>query len=297
MAVKLHTGADFNNQRARAAADPTAATDLTTKQYVDNLINGLRWKQPVRVATTTNGTLATAFANGQTVDGVTLATGDRILVKNQTTQSENGIYVVAASGAPTRASDADSASELSGATVLVTEGTTNADKAYTQTADSITLGTTNLTWTQFGGMTTYTADGQGIELVGSTFSLELDGTSLSKSASGVRIGTNAAGAGLTESNGILAVGQGTGITVAADTVSIDTSVVVRKYATAVGDNSTLSFAVTHNLGTRDVVVQVFEAATPYTQVLADVTADTANQITVAFGTAPTTGQYRVVVQG
>jgi hypothetical protein len=125
------------------------ATSSSTFQ--EFLAATLSWKQAVRAATTTNGTLATAFANGQSVDGVTLATGDRILLKNQTTGSENGIYTVNASGAPTRASDADSGAKLVNATVKVSEGTTNADTEWQCTTNAtITLGSTALTWAQFG---------------------------------------------------------------------------------------------------------------------------------------------------
>ncbi|HEY1191906.1 MAG TPA: hypothetical protein VGE74_30020 [Gemmata sp.] len=134
-----------------ANSDSRLATQKAVKTYVDTLSAGLRWKAPCRVATTVAGTLATSFENGDTVDGVTLATGDRILIKNQSSGAENGIYVVNASGAPTRAADADSATELDGAAVFVTQGSTNADKAFTQTADSITVGTTALVWTQFSG--------------------------------------------------------------------------------------------------------------------------------------------------
>lgn len=94
MALKVMNGLDLQGQRIINMADPSAATDAVTKQYVDGLINGLSWKDSVRVATTTNGALATAFANGQTVDGVTLATGNRILIKNQTTGSEDRKSVV-----------------------------------------------------------------------------------------------------------------------------------------------------------------------------------------------------------
>ena len=182
---------------------------------MDNLLAGLRWKQPVRVATTANGTLASAFADGSTVDGVTLATGDRILIKDQSTQTENGIYVTAASGAPTRATDADSSAELNSATVFVMAGSVNADRAYTQTTDNPTIGSSNIVFAQFGGGTAYSADGQGLELSGTTFSLELDGTTLAKSGSGLRVGSGAAGAGLTEASGVLAVNPGTGIEVRA----------------------------------------------------------------------------------
>ena len=126
---------------------------LTSKTYVDSLSAGLKWKAPVRVATTTNGTISTAFANGQTVDGVTLATGDRILLKDQSTGSQNGIYVVAASGSPTRATDADANSELPNAAVFVAEGTTNADKAFVCTNNSVTIGSTSITWVNFAAST------------------------------------------------------------------------------------------------------------------------------------------------
>lgn len=102
----------------------------------------------VRVATTTNGTLATAYENGDTVDGVVLATGDRILLKNQSSGAENGIYVVNASGAPTRATDADGAGDLyAGLTVSVLEGTANARTTWRlTTAGTITIGSTAQTW-------------------------------------------------------------------------------------------------------------------------------------------------------
>ena len=105
------------------------------------------WKQPVRCATTAAGTLATSFVAGQTVDGVTLATGDRILVKDQAAAAENGIRVVAASGAPARAFDMDVAAEVVGAQVYVVEGTVNAGLVFRSTnATTPTLETTALTF-------------------------------------------------------------------------------------------------------------------------------------------------------
>lgn len=111
------------------------------------------WKNSVRVATTAAGTLATSFENGDTVDGITLATGDRILIKNQAAGAENGIYTVNASGAPTRATDADASAEVtSGLSVHVSEGTTNADTNWILTTnDPITLDSTALTFTQLSG--------------------------------------------------------------------------------------------------------------------------------------------------
>ena len=103
------------------------------------------WKEPVRVATTTNGTLATAYENGDTIDGVTLATGDRILLKDQTTGSENGIYTVNASGAPTRATDWDGGTEAEGAIVSCREGARNNGVTFRViTTGTITIGTTSV---------------------------------------------------------------------------------------------------------------------------------------------------------
>jgi len=155
------------------SADPSAALGAATKQYVDNLATGLSWKQAVRAATTANGTLATAFENGDVIDGVTLVTGDRILLKNQTTQTENGIYTVNVSGAPTRATDADTGPEILGLAVFVLDGTVNGDTQWTNSNNSaITVGSTNITFAQISGSGTYT-NGTGISLTGNVFSLDV----------------------------------------------------------------------------------------------------------------------------
>lgn len=297
MAAKFLTGIDVFNQKITSLGDPSNPTDAVNLQTLQNFLAGLRWKAPVRVATTANGTLATAYANGQAVDGVVLVTGDRVLLKNQTAQTENGIYTVPASGAPPRATDADSTSDLDGATVFVIAGTVNKDLAYTQITDAPAIGSSNIVWVQFGGGVTYTADGVGIELSGTQFQLELDGTSLSKSASGLRIGSAAAGDGLVESGGILSVGAGTGITVTANAVAVDTSIVSRKFAVTIGDGVTTSFAITHGLSTRDVSVTIYEAAGAFGEVEADVSHDLTTQVTLTFNVAPTSSQYRVVIEG
>lgn len=302
MAKKILNGLDLGAQRIVNMADPSSATDAVTKQYVDNLLLGLRWKAPVRVATTANGALATVYENGDTIDGVVLATGDRILLKNQTTQTENGIYTVNATGAPTRATDADSTAELHGAAVLVSSGTVNADTSYIQTTDNPTVGSSNLVWVQFGGGTAYTADGQGIEVSAAQFSLELDGTSLTKSATGLK--WSAANAvtgnnGLVASGDTIAVNPGTGLALSGDTVAIDTATVVRKFAANVGDGSSTAITVTHNLGTRDITVEVYTNANPWDTVFCDVARSNANtnDVILTFATAPATNAYRVVVHG
>lgn len=120
-------------------ATPSAGTDAANKNYIDTAISNLNSlfdaKGSARVATTANGVLATAYANGQSVDGVTLVTGDRVLLKNQTSQSENGLYTVNASGAPTRATDMDVWLEVPGAFIAIEEGTANADTIWLCTSN------------------------------------------------------------------------------------------------------------------------------------------------------------------
>ena len=154
---------------------PTDGTDAATKNYVDSAAQGIDWKASVRAATTAAVTLASDLENGDVLDGVTLATGNRVLVKNQSTGSENGIYVVASSGAPTRSTDCDIAAELtSNFAVFVEEGTLNADQGYVLTNDgAITVGTTALTFTQFTGLGQIVA-GTGLDKTGNT--LDIDST-------------------------------------------------------------------------------------------------------------------------
>ena len=409
MALKFGNGIDLVNQKIINVADPTNATDAVNKQYADALTRSLSWKASVRAASTAAGTLASDFEPTDMLDGIELVEGDRILLKNQAAGEENGIYVVQASGAPARATDADTALKLKGATVTVQEGTVNEDKVYRLITDNVTLDTTALTWTEIGGGgTSYSADNQGITETGGVFSLALDGSTLSKSGSGlrlaagiagagivynssaldvnvdgttieissdalriaataagsglsgggasalsvntgtasatgleissdtvriaadaaggglsggggsalsvntgtasatglevssdtVRIATDAAGAGLTGGGGsALAVGQGStysGITVSANDIDINATVVVRKYAVNIGNGSNTSIAVTHNLGTKDITWSV-RANSDDSFVLTDGVATNTNTLTLTFATAPTTDQYRVVV--
>lgn len=259
MARKILTGVDNSNQRLINVASPSAGTDAANKDYVDNVVNGLAWKAPVRAATTANITLSGA----QTIDGVSVIAGDRVLVKDQSTGSANGIYVAAA-GAWSRAVDMDSSAEsVANSTVLVQEGTVNGDKSYTLSTNApITLGTTALTFTQVGG-------GSGTTYI--------------------------AGNGLTESPaGTFNVGGGTGISVAADAVAVDTAVVVRKYATSIGNGSLTTIDVVHNLGTKDITYSI-QSVSSGEFVDTDAIAFDVNTLRLTFATAPTASQYRVVV--
>lgn len=199
---------DLDGYRLTYVGDPTASSDAATKAYVDGLIQGFDWKQSARVATTAPGTLSSSFANGQVVDGVTLATGDRVLIKDQSTGTENGIYVVNASGAPTRAEDFNSDQDATtGVTVFVSEGTTNANSAWSiSTNDPITLGTSEVVFVQVGGGSLYKA-GAGLTLDGSTFNINATDASISVGVDGIQVGL---GDGSLEVDGGLRVVHGTG---------------------------------------------------------------------------------------
>lgn len=163
----VNVGGDTMTGFLTLHADPSSAMHAVTKQYADGLAAGLKYKESVRAATTANITLSAP----QTIDGVSVVAGDRVLVKNQSTGSQNGIYVVAA-GAWTRATDADGGTELDGgATVWVDEGTTQADTGWTVTNDgTVTIGTTAITWTQTSGLGQVTA-GAGLTKTGNTLNV------------------------------------------------------------------------------------------------------------------------------
>jgi len=164
----------LNSQKITGLADPTGDNDAANKGYVDGVAQGLDVKDSVVATTTANGTLSTAFANGQSIDGVTLQTGDRILIKNQSTASQNGIYNVNASGAPSRATDMATGANAAGAFVFVEQGTVNAENGFTCTSDtgSAVVGTNNLTFAQFSGAGQIIA-GDGLEKSGNTLSTDL----------------------------------------------------------------------------------------------------------------------------
>jgi len=176
---------NMNNQTLLGLPDPSVASQAATKNYVDNTTQGLDAKASVKAASTANLTLS----GTQTVDGIALVANDRILVKDQTTPAQNGIYVVAA-GAWTRAGDANVWTEIPSAYVWVEQGTVNADTGWVSTADQGgTLGTTNITWVQFAAAGAAIA-GAGLTKTGNTFDVVAGDGSLTVSADAIVVATN-----------------------------------------------------------------------------------------------------------
>ena len=239
----------FNSQKITNLADPTADADAANKGYVDGVAQGLDVKDSVVATTTANGTLSTAFANGQSIDGVTLQTGDRILLKNQTTASQNGIYNVNASGAPSRATDMGTGSNAAGAFVFVEQGTVNAENGFTCTSDtgSAVVGTNNLTFAQFSGAGQIIA-GNGIAKDGNRLDVDL------KSGGGLAIesGKIALTLGANSITGTLAIGDGaTGATTASAAL---TALGLSNYAKTLIDDADAAAART-TLGLGSIATQ------------------------------------------
>lgn len=177
----------MNSQKITNLATPTSDNDAANKAYVDGVAQGLDVKPSVVVATTANITLSGA----QTIDTIAVVAGDRVLVKNQTNATQNGIYVVA-TGAWTRATDADAWTELVGAFTFVERGS-QADTGWVCTVDAGgTLGTTNVAFTQFSGAGSYVA-GDGLTLSGNTFNVGGTTNRITVSANAVDIAANYVG--------------------------------------------------------------------------------------------------------
>ena len=217
-------------------ADPINAQDAATKAYVDAARAGLDVKQSVRAATTGNITLS----NTQTIDGVSLVVGNRVLVKDQTTASQNGIYVVA-SGAWPRASDADAPNEVSpGLFLFVEEGTLNGDNGFVITSDApLVVGTDDIVFTQFSGAGQIVA-GNALTKSGNTLDVVVAGSGgIEIVSDALQLKSSLAGAGLVYDSGVLdVVGTANRITVNSDSIDIASTYVGQSSITTLGTVTT-----------------------------------------------------------
>jgi len=169
---------------------PILDSDATNKAYVDSVVQGLEWKVPVKLSTIVAGVLATDFENGDTLDGMTLVTGDRILIKDQTNAVENGIYIVNGSGAPTRSTDMSSGS-AENFSVLVENGTINNGTSWVVTGESpFIIGINELIWIQFAASGTINA-GEALNKVGNTLHVNYDDITIGVTSNNLEIKNSA----------------------------------------------------------------------------------------------------------
>lgn len=257
------TDLDFNSQaKVINLPVPSSSGDAATKGYVDSAVEGLAWKDSCRVASTANITLS---GPGSTIDGVTMVANDRVLVKDQSTQSQNGIYIWnGAAVAMTRSSDASTAEELEQAVTTVDEGT-SAGSTFRQTQVNFTIDSGNVIWTNFG---------------------------------------TAAPAASETTPGILELATQAEVDTGTDDARAVTPLKLKNskwfakpFAQTIGDGSATSFNIDHNFNTRDVIVSVYRNSGNYDDVGVDITRPSVNRVTVAFAVAPSSNAFRVVVQG
>lgn len=306
-------------------ATPTDAAHAATKGYVDAARQGLDVKKSVRAATTAEIDLSTDLEDGDTLDTtVTLVTGDRVLVKNQSTASQNGIYVVQETGAPVRASDANGTAdtgEVSGGTfTFVEEGSVNADSGWVvSTNGPITVGTDPMAWVQFSGAGSITA-GAGLTKTGNTIDVIGTADRITVNPDSVDIASTYVGQSSITTLGTITTGtwNGTDVAIAdggtgsstasgartnlaetsASGLTTSTPVIARisKQGCAASAAGVSTTTVTHNFGTTDVMVQIYEVSTGAT-VYGDVTRANNNTVSVVINGTISANDYTIVVTG
>ena len=303
-------------------ADPTDNAHIATKGYVDAARQGLDVKASVRVASVAPVAIASALEAGDTIDGITLVAGDRVLLKDQSTASENGIYVAVASGAASRADDANTSAKVTtGMFTFVAEGTVNGDNGFVLTTnDTITLGTTGLTFVQFSGAgqviagAGLTKSGNTLDVVGtadritinadsvdiaSTYAGQSSITTLGTITTGVWNGTDVAVAdGGTGASDAATARTNLGIKTTAGAVTTTTSALARiaKQGCAASITGVSTTTVTHNFGTTDVNVQIYEVSSGAT-VIGDVTRSNADTLSIVLYGTISANDYTIVIVG
>ena len=235
----------WNSHRVTGLLDPSNPQDAATKNYVDGVAQGLDAKASVRLATTTN---LAALSGLIAVDGVTTVAGDRVLVKDQTTQSANGIYVVA-SGAWARSLDADTWAELPAAYTFVETGTVNADNGFVCTVVAGgTLGTTAITWSQFSGAGNIIA-GAGLTKTGNSIDVVGTAARIIANADNIDIDANYAGQASITTLGTIAAGTWAGTVIAVNHGGTGAATFTAGYLKA---NSTTPFATVASIPNTDI---------------------------------------------
>jgi hypothetical protein len=271
--------------RITGLGTPVAGTDATNKNYVDGLLNGLKWKQSVKSATTANITLSGV----QTIDGVTGTAGDRVLVKNQTIASQNGIYTMWDS-AWGRTLDFDLWTEVVSSAVFVEEGTVNADTCWNCTSNAGgTIGTTALTWVQFAGPSGLTA-GDALSQSGTIFNVNVDDNAIEINGSNqLALKTNEGinGSGLDVSADGVKLSVNTNMFAIQSNQLILTSAYNFKKATGTitGNGSATTFDVNHSLNTKNVITEIYDTDNDKT-VLVETKRKNNNEVTITFKVAP-----------
>lgn len=263
MSTSIKSNLDFNNvSRLINLPSPSDVSEAATKGYVDSAIEGLNWKQSVRVATQGNVNLVNPSG---TIDGVSMVQGDRILVKSQTVLSENGIYVFNSGSSPlVRAIDSNIFSELEQAIVFVSEGTSS-DKSFRQTQVNGVINTNDIVWVSFGVST---------PLASESTSGIAELASQAETDSGVNDSSIVTPLKLSNWSGR-----------------------IKKVSSNIGDGTSTSFVINHNFNTRDVKVEVFYATGSYSSIIVDTSRSSVNSVTLVFSSPPSVNQFRVVIMG
>lgn len=242
--------------------DATDPQEPATLAQVRSFVEGLAWKDSVRVSTQGNVDLS---APGATIDGISMSAGDRVLVRLQTSEPGNGIYVWTGAATPmTRALDASTFAELEAAVVTVEEGT-DAGTQWRQTQVNGTIDSSNVVWTAFAAV---------VPLASET------------TAGRIEIATQAeTDAGTDDQRAITPLKLTTW------------SGKTKRYTSDIGDGSATSFTLTHNLGTRALQVSIYRNSGNYDQIEAEVRHTSTSALTLLFTTAPTSNQFTAVVTG
>jgi len=261
MARTVGSDLDLNStSRILNLPNPTLAQHAATKAYVDSAVEGLAWKDSCRVATQSNTSIASP---GASLDAITMSANDRVLVRAQSTQTENGIYIWNGAATPmTRAADADTFAELEQAVVTIEEGT-SAGASFRQTAINGVIGTNNVLWSAFGTATpAATETTAGIAEIATQAETDT-GTDDLRFVTPLKLATYS---GRKQKGGL-----------------------------TFGDGSQTQFDFTHNFNTQDVVVLVRRTSGAFDEVLCDVEIISVNVVRVRFAVAPASNAFRVIV--